>query len=189
MFSKYWLLLLASLLIGAGIGFFVNNESAVYQTEARIYVDKGLMVDRNGNGVYTEDEPRFWQSINGLTKTKRFEKKMSKKFKNYWKDSLTVDSNNGTNIVTLKYNSPSQQTSIRTARYALKTLKAELEKYSGQNLKITVIDQANKNTTQIVTTGSKKYNIAIGALLGLFVGFLISAFHLLIKRKKSSQHD
>lgn len=184
MIKKYWWLLLITLCVGAGLGYVRSTKTIHYRAKSCFYVSKKLTYDKQGNGVYTGDSERFWQSINHLSKTQKFKQKMKKQNKNFKSKSLMVDSNNGSNIVDIEYHGKSIKQSIAVAQNATETLKKMFLKYNGENIDINLIDQASKKTAKKTVTSNRKSQMLKGAIYGIFVGVLLAIAHFIFIGRK-----
>lgn len=182
--KKYWWVIILTFIIGAGIGISTAKTSVSYESIAKVYVDKGFIEDKNGNGLNDNDNERFWQSINAITKTNKFKQQMLAKNDTFNAEKLSVDSNNGTNIVAIKYTGNDVKENVKIANQATAVLKRDFIKLDTKNTKMTIIDKATKKTSQTIPFSNKKTNMLMGAIYGVIVGFIVSALHFILTRKK-----
>lgn len=184
--KKYWWVIILTFIIGAGIGITTAKTSVSYESIAKVYVDKGFIEDKNGNGLNDNDNERFWQSINAITKTNKFKQQMLAKNDTFNVEKLSIDSNNGTNIVAIKYTGNDVKENVKIANQATAILKSDFIKLDTKNTKITIIDKATKKTSQMIPFSNKKTNMLMGAIYGVIIGFIVSALHFILTRKKQS---
>lgn len=182
--KKYWWVIILTFIIGAGIGITTAKTSVSYESIAKVYVDKGFIEDKNGNGLNDNDNERFWQSINAITKTNKFKQQMLAKNDTFNVEKLSIDSNNGTNIVAIKYTGNDVKENVKIANQATAILKSDFIKLDTKNTKITIIDKATKKTSQMTPFSNKKTNMLMGAIYGVIIGFIVSALHFILTRKK-----
>lgn len=182
--KKYWWVIILTFIIGAGIGITTAKTSVSYESIAKVYVDKGFIEDKNGNGLNDNDNERFWQSINAITKTNKFKQQMLAKNDTFNVEKLSIDSNNGTNIVAIKYTGNDVKENVKIANQATAILKSDFIKLDTKNTKITIIDKATKKTSQMIPFSNKKTNMLMGAIYGVIIGFIVSALHFILTRKK-----
>lgn len=184
-FKKYWWVIFVTIIIGGVVGIMTAKSTVSYETTAKLYVNKGYIEDKKGNGVFDNDIERFWQSINSLSKTQSFKKAMTKKVRDYSNDNLLIDSSNGSKIIAVKYTGITQAKSIKGARYATELLREEVRKYDDENSKLVVIDHASKDTTARIGFSNKKTNAIMGIIYGAVLGFILSAIHFIVTRRKN----
>ncbi|WP_413476751.1 hypothetical protein [Latilactobacillus fuchuensis] len=182
--KKYWWVIILTFIIGAGIGISTAKTSVSYESIAKVYVDKGFIEDKNGNGLNDNDNERFWQSINAITKTNKFKQQMLAKNDTFNAEKLSIDSNNGTNIVAIKYTGNDVKENVKIANQATAILKRNFIKLDTKNTKMTIIDKATKKTSQTIPFSNKKTNMLMGAIYGVIIGFIVSALHFILTRKK-----
>lgn len=184
-FKKYWWVIFVTIIIGGVVGIMTAKSTVSYETTARLYVNKGYIEDKKGNGVFDNDIERFWQSINSLSKTQSFKKAMTKKVRDYSNDNLLIDSSNGSKVMAVKYTGTTQAKSIKGAKYATELLREEVLKYDDENSKLVVIDHASKDTTSTIGFSNKKTNAIMGIIYGAVLGFILSAIHFIVTRRKN----
>ncbi|MCT1215313.1 hypothetical protein EFM09_01810 [Latilactobacillus curvatus] len=182
--KKYWWVIALTFVIGAGAGLMTAKTNVSYESMAKIYVDKGFREDKNGNGLNDNDNDRFWQSINAITKTDKFKQQMLKQVKQFNPEQLSIDSNNGTNIIAVKYSGSDITDNVKVVNQATKQIKTDFLKLSTKNTQMTTIDHASKKTSQKIIFSNKKTNMLMGAIYGIIIGFVISALHFILARKK-----
>jgi len=140
--------------------------------------------DKNGNGLNDGDNDRFWQSINAVARTNKFKQQMLDKVDSFNGEQLTIDSNNGTNVIAVKYASDDVTNNVKVVNQATKLIKKDFLKLNTKNTKMTVIDKATKKTSQTINFSNKKTNVVMGVIYGLIVGFIVSALHFILTRKR-----
>lgn len=182
--KKYWWVITITIIIGGGFGFLTAKTSVSYESVAKVYVDKGFVEDKNGNGLNDGDNDRFWQSINAVARTNKFKQQMLDKVDSFNGEQLTIDSNNGTNVIAVKYASDDVTNNVKVVNQATKLIKKDFLKLNTKNTKMTVIDKATKKTSQTINFSNKKTNVVMGVIYGLIVGFIVSALHFILTRKK-----
>ncbi|ANY13246.1 hypothetical protein LOX60_08855 [Latilactobacillus curvatus] len=184
-FKKYWWVIFVTIIIGGAVGIMTAKSTISYETTAKVYVNKGYVEDKKGNGIFDNDVERFWQSINSLSKTQSFKKAMTKEVRDYSSDNLLIDSSNGSKVIAVKYTGATQAKSIKGAKYATELLKKEVIKYDDEKSKLVVIDQASKDTTATIGFSNKKTNSIMGIIYGAVLGFILSAIHFIVMRRKN----
>lgn len=182
--KHYWLFVLVIVIVSGIVGYFNTNLTKEYEAVSRFYVVRGFAIDSNGNSIRDDDNDRFWQSINEITKTDMFKEQMTKRYDSFSEHSLNVSSFNGTNVVTVKYQDKNMQKSIDITNYASRILRKDISKFNEiTDPTITLIDQANKKTTSTIVLGNRKSHALMYAFYALLIGLILSSLHFIHSKK------